>query len=352
MIDLKSMKIDDLTSYTATLGEPKYRAAQLFDWLHVKKARSYDEMTNLSKKMRQNLMEAADPVILKPLDVRISAIDGTRKYLFELPDGNTIESVFLKYDYGNTVCISSQVGCRMGCTFCASTMDGCVRSLFASEMCDQIYAIERDTKERVSHVVVMGMGEPLDNYDNLIHFMDLITDEKGANMSERHITVSTCGLVPMIRKLADENRQITLALSLHAPTQQAREKLMPVARKYDLDETLNALRYYFDKTHRRISFEYALIAGKNDSDNDAATLSKLLKGFPGHVNLIPVNPVDGKEQSATERRQQEAFKSILEKNQINVTIRRAMGRDIDGACGQLRRRTNAILRQDGSGTGA
>ena len=352
MLDIKSMTKPDLESFVATTGEPGYRAAQLYDWLHVKKARGWEEMTNLSKKFRERLAAECDPVVLRPVEVRTSKYDGTKKYLFELPDGNTIESVFLKYDYGNTVCISSQVGCRMGCSFCASTIDGCVRSLYASEMCDQIYAIERDTGERVSHVVVMGMGEPLDNYENLLRFIEIITDEKGANLSERHITVSTCGLVPMIRKLADANLQITLALSLHAPTQEKRRALMPVANKYDITETLDALRYYFDRTHRRISFEYALIAGKNDSDEEALTLAKLLKGFPGHVNLIPVNPVDGKEQSASEKKRIEAFKSVLEKNQINVTIRRAMGRDIDGACGQLRRRTNVILRQDGSGTGA
>ncbi|MBQ1605119.1 MAG: 23S rRNA (adenine(2503)-C(2))-methyltransferase RlmN, partial [Lachnospiraceae bacterium] len=264
--------------------------------------------------------------------------DATRKYLFALADGNVVESVLMRYKHGNSVCVSSQVGCRMGCRFCASTLDGLERNLTPAEILDQIYSIERDTGEKVSNVVVMGTGEPMDNFDNIITFIKLLSDERGANLSQRNITVSTCGIVPKIKELASYHFQITLALSLHAPNQAKRLELMPVANKYDIHEAVDACRYYFDETGRRITFEYSLVAGVNDSDSDAAELAELIKGINCHVNLIPVNPIKERDYVQSSNEAVHAFKNKLEKYGINVTIRREMGRDIDGACGQLRRK--------------
>ena len=271
-----------------------------------------------------------------------SAIDGTRKYLFELGDGKLVESVWMKYKHGNSVCISSQVGCRMGCAFCASTLDGLERSLSPSEMLDQIYAITLLTGERVSNVVVMGTGEPMDNYDNLLRFITLLTDENGLHISQRNVTVSTCGLVPKMRQLAEEQLQITLALSLHATTDEKRRRLMPVANKYSVQELMETCAYYFEKTGRRITFEYSLVGGVNDTDEDARELIALIKDLNCHVNLIPVNPIKERDFVQSGGEAIAAFKNKLEKNGINVTIRREMGRDIDGACGQLRRRQKAL----------
>ena len=270
--------------------------------------------------------------------VQISKIDGTRKYLFLLEDGNVIESVLMRYKHGNSVCISSQVGCRMGCRFCASTLDGLVRGLKPSEMLDQIYKIGKDIGERISNVVVMGTGEPMDNFDNLLKFIELLTDENGLNISQRNLTVSTCGIVPRMRELADRQLAITLALSLHASNQQKRLELMPVANKYDIHEVIDACRYYFEKTGRRVTFEYSLVGGVNDTDEDARELSRLIHGMNCHVNLIPVNPIKERNYVQSNAAVIAAFKNKLEKNGINVTIRREMGRDIDGACGQLRKR--------------
>jgi 23S rRNA (adenine2503-C2)-methyltransferase len=267
-----------------------------------------------------------------------SAIDGTRKYLFALKDGNVVESVLMRYKHGNSVCISSQVGCRMGCRFCASTLDGLERNLMPSEMLDQIYSIQAHTGERVSNVVVMGTGEPMDNYDNLLTFIRLLTDEKGLNISQRNITVSTCGIVPNMRRLADEKLQITLALSLHASTDAKRRELMPIANKYSIAELMDACEYYFKQTGRRITFEYSLVGGVNDTDEDARLLTALAGPLNCHVNLIPVNPIKERDYVQSENGRIVAFKNKLEKNKITVTIRREMGRDIDGACGQLRRR--------------
>ena len=336
--DLKSLTIDELTEVILSLGEKKFRARQLYDWMHVKLARSLDEMTNLPKGLRSRLAEEFTMTSLEVADVQVSAIDGTRKFLFGLDDGNVIESVWMKYKDWASVCISSQVGCKMGCRFCASTLDGCVRYLTPGEMLDEVYKIQSEMGIRVSNIVVMGSGEPLDNYDNLVKFIRMITDENGLNISGRHITVSTCGLVPQMYRLADEGFEITLALSLHAPTDEKRRKLMPIANKYSLSEVIPACKYYFEKTGRRITFEYALTAGQNDSDTEAEELIALISGLNAHVNLIPVNPIKERSFVRSDAERIQRFKSKLEKNRINVTIRREMGKDIDGACGQLRRK--------------
>ena len=336
--DIKSMPYEALMEYITGLGEKPFRAKQLYEWMHVHKATGYDEMTNLPKSLRQRLAEETTYTCLKAVDCQISALDGTRKYLFALADGNMVESVLMKYKHGNSVCVSSQVGCRMGCRFCASTLDGLERNLAPSEILDQIYRIERDLGERISNVVVMGTGEPLDNYDNLLVFLRMLTDEHGCHISQRNVTVSTCGLVPRIRQLAEEKLQITLALSLHASNQKKREELMPIARTYDISEVLSACRYYHEMTGRRLTFEYSLVAGVNDSPAQARELGQLLRGLGAHVNLIPVNPISERSYQASDRRSVLEFQKYLENYGINVTIRREMGADIDGACGQLRRR--------------
>ena len=337
-MDIKSLNMEELTAFVVGLGEKKFRGKQLYEWLHVRQAASFDEMTNLSKEFRERLKETCELVCLRQGDVQISAIDGTRKYLFALSDGNVIESVLMRYKHGNSVCISSQVGCRMGCRFCASTLDGLVRGLAPSEMLDQIYRISKDIGERVSNVVVMGTGEPMDNFDNLLKFIELLTDENGLHISQRNLTVSTCGIVPRMRELADYKLAITLALSLHASNQKKRLSLMPVANKYEIHEVVDACRYYFAQTGRRVTFEYSLVGGVNDTDEDAAELSQLIRGMNCHVNLIPVNPIKERDYVQSDTESIQAFKAKLEKNGINVTVRREMGRDIDGACGQLRRK--------------
>ena len=337
-IDIKSMNLAELTEFVASIGEKAFRAKQLYQWLHVKQVYAFDDMTNLSKAFREKLNEVSFITDLKQEQVQISQIDGTRKYLFLLEDGNVIESVLMRYKHGNSVCISSQVGCRMGCRFCASTLDGLVRGLRPSEMIDQIYKIGLDIGERISNVVVMGTGEPMDNYDNLLKFITLLTDENGLNISQRNLTVSTCGIVPRMRQLADEKLSITLALSLHASNQKKRLELMPVANKYDIHDVIDACKYYFDQTGRRVTFEYSLVGGVNDTDEDARELSQLIHGMNCHVNLIPVNPIKERDYVQSNAAVIAAFKNKLEKNGINVTVRREMGRDIDGACGQLRKR--------------
>ena len=336
--DIKSLPFAAVEEYIAGLGEKKFRAKQLYEWMHVHKAASYGEMTNLPKSLRRQLDEETDYTCLRQVDCQISRQDGTRKYLFALADGNMVESVLMRYHHGNSVCISSQVGCRMGCRFCASTLDGLERNLAPSEMLDQIYRIERDIGERVSNVVVMGTGEPLDNYDNLLTFIRMLTDEHGCHISQRNVTVSTCGIVPRIRQLAEEKLQITLALSLHASNQKKRLELMPIARTYDISQVLDACAFYFQETGRRVTFEYSLVEGVNDAPEQALELAHLLAGMHGHVNLIPVNPIKERSYAASRPASVHRFQNILEKNGINVTIRREMGSDIDGACGQLRRR--------------
>lgn len=336
-MDIKSLNIEELENYIVQSGQPKFRAKQLYQWMHVKRVCSFDEMGNLPGAMRKDLSEQTEFVVLNPVQVLVSKIDGTRKYLFRLQDGNVIESVFMRYKHGNSVCISSQAGCRMGCKFCASTLDGLARNLKPSEMLEQIYEIERDTGERISNVVVMGSGEPLDNYDNLLKFIELLTDANGMNLSQRNLTVSTCGIVPRIRELADKEFALTLAISLHASSDEKRKELMPVANAYSIDKLLDACRYYFEKTGRRLTFEYSLVSGVNDTTEDAVKLARLLRGINCHVNLIPVNPIKERDyrQSGTQAVQE--FKNRLEKMGMNATVRRELGRDINGACGQLRK---------------
>ncbi len=336
--DIKSFTLSQLKDEMESMGEKPFRAKQLYEWMHNKLAVSYEEMTNIPKTLSDKCMERYSYTALEILQVQESQIDGTRKYLFGLADGNTVESVWMRYKHGNSVCISSQVGCRMGCRFCASTLDGLERSLLPSEMLDQVYAVIRHTGERVSNVVVMGSGEPMDNFDNLLQFITLLTDENGLHISQRNVTVSTCGIVPKMYQLADRELQITLAVSLHAATDEKRRKLMPVADSFSLSELMDACASYFEKTGRRLTFEYSLVKDVNDTDEDARQLAALIGDLNCHVNLIPVNPVKEREYVQSERRAVDAFKNKLEKNGINVTIRREMGRDIDGACGQLRRR--------------
>lgn len=337
MTDIKSLNLDELTEYIESFGEKKFRAKQIYKWLHHDFVTDFDEMTNLPKSLREKLRENACIYVVSPVKILISQMDGTSKYLYELNDGNVIESVLMKYHHGNSVCISTQVGCRMGCRFCASTLDGLERQLTPSEMLDEVYRIQKDTKERVSNIVLMGSGEPLDNYDNVVKFLKLISDENGLNISQRNITLSTCGIVPMIRKLADEKMQITLAISLHASDDNIRRELMPVANKYTIAEILDACRYFFKVTGRRLTFEYSLVSGVNDMEKEAEKLGNLLNDINCHVNLIPVNPIKERNFRQSVKKDVEKFKNVLEKNRINVTIRREMGRDIQGACGQLRK---------------
>lgn len=336
-IDIKSMYLDELTDYVKAIGLPAFRAKQLFSWMHEKYVGDTDSMTNLTKDMREKIKEDGF-VVLKEETRQVSKKDGTVKFLFKLHDGQMIETVFMRYSYGNSICISSQAGCRMGCRFCASTIGGLVRNLSASEMLEQVYATMRLTGERISNIVIMGTGEPLDNYDNVIRFIRLITDEKGYNLSMRNITMSTCGIVPKIDELADEKLAITLAISLHAPNDEKRRSLMPIAEKYSIKEILDACKRYFDITGRRISFEYSLVKGQNDSKEDALELAELLKGQNCHVNLIPVNSIEERNFEKGDNNSIQNFKLVLEKNSINVTIRRSVGSDIDAACGQLRRK--------------
>ena len=336
--DIRSLTQEEMKVFVTEIGEKPFRGKQIYQWLHEKQVTSFDEMTNLSAKLRERLKETSTLTVLKEVTVQTSALDGTKKYLFELEDGNMVESVLMRYHHGNSVCISSQAGCRMGCKFCASTLDGLVRGLTPAEMLEQIYRIGADIGERISNVVVMGTGEPLDNYENLLKFIHILTEEGGLHISQRNLTVSTCGIVPRIRQLADEKLQITLALSLHASTQEKREQIMPVAKAYDLTQVLDACKYYFKQTGRRISFEYRLIEGVNDSAEDVRNLASLLRGMNCHVNLIPVNPIKERDFSQPDTKAVREFQNKLEKCGINVTIRREMGRDIDGACGQLRKR--------------
>ena len=336
--DIKSLTIEELTRELTDMHYPSFRARQIYQWMHEKLVGSFEEMTNLPLSMREDLAKQYVLPGASIVKVQVSRLDGTRKYLFSLDDGMVIESVWMRYHHGNSVCISSQVGCRMGCRFCASTLDGLERNLLPSEMLDQIYQIQKETGERVSNVVVMGSGEPMDNYEHLVRFIRLLSVPGGLNISQRNITVSTCGIVPGIKRLAGEGLAVTLALSLHAPNDEVRKTLMPIARTYPLSEVLKACREYFDRTGRRVTFEYSLVKGVNDNLEEARELADLLKGQGGHVNLIPVNPIKERDFVQSTPKSIEAFKKLLEKNGINVTIRREMGRDIDGACGQLRKR--------------
>ncbi len=335
--DILSLNLQELTNEIIALGQPKFRAKQIYRWLHKSFVTEFSQMSDLSLGLRELLNDnfvIFGCAIEKKL---VSEYDSTVKYLFKLHDGEFIESVLMKYKYGYTVCVSSQVGCRMGCTFCASTLSGVVRNLTPSEILSQIYTISRDNDIRVSHVVMMGMGEPFDNYDNVLKFLRLVTDEDGVNLSMRHISLSTCGIVPKIYSLMEENLQLTLSVSLHAPTDELRSSMMPVNKKYPVNELIGACREYTLKTSRRISFEYSLVRNVNDTDECALALAKLLKGMLCHINLIPVNEVTetGCKKSSPEIVKR--FADILSSKGFTVTVRRELGSDINAACGQLRR---------------
>ncbi len=337
MIDIKSMYIEELEQFIVSMGEKKFDAVQLYKWMHQKLVPSFSECSNLSKNLKEKLSKQCTMITLEPVKVLKSTIDGTEKYLFKLYDNNLIESVLMRYHHGNSVCISSQVGCKMGCRFCASTIDGCVRNLSASEMLEQVYRIQKLSGERVDNIVIMGSGEPLDNYDNLIRFLKLINSQDGLHISARNITVSTCGLVSEMYQLAKEQLQITLAISLHAPNDSLRRTMMPIANKYSVEEIIKACCYYMKETKRRITFEYSLVKGVNDTRECADELIQLLSGINCHVNLIPVNPIKENDYKQSDKKAVESFRKRLENGKINATIRRELGRDIDGSCGQLRR---------------
>ena len=334
--DIKSMYEEELKEEFAKMGEPAYRAGQVYKWLH-EGVKSFDEMTNISKKLRERLMEnyyISNAAIEKKL---ISAYDDTKKYLFSFGDGEMVESVLMKYHHGYTSCISTQVGCKMGCTFCATGKSGFSRNLTASEMIAQLQTEQQDNNIRISNIVLMGMGEPLDNFENVIRFLKLVSSENGMNIGMRHISLSTCGIVPKIYELADMKLQLTLSVSLHAPNDQIRSRTMPVNRKYNIDELLKACQYYVRQTNRRISFEYAMIDGVNDSVANAEELAKRLKGILSHVNLIPVNAVKGTGYEKSKKESIKRFIAVLERAGITATVRRTLGSDINASCGQLRR---------------
>lgn len=338
MIDLKDFEYTELEAYMERLGEKKYRAAQIFRWLH-EGVISYAQMTDIGKTLRARLEEETYVSTLAIEQKLVSKVDGTVKYLFRLPDGNCIESVVMRYIHGLTICISSQVGCRMGCRFCASTIGGLYRSLTAGEILNQVIFAEKDMGERISNIVLMGIGEPLDNYDNVIKFLHNVNHEKGKNIGYRHITLSTCGIVPGIYALADEGLPITLTISLHAPNDDIRNTIMPVNRKYPISELIPACRYYVNKTGRRISFEYSLIKGVNDSAANAAELAALVKPLAAHVNIIPVNKVEERSYKHGSRNEINSFRDRLTAGGVNATVRRELGADISASCGQLRKKT-------------
>lgn len=341
MVNLKDLTYDEIKKMLKELSEPEYRAKQIFSWLY-KGVKSFDEMTDISKSLREKLSKVSFISVMEVEERYISKIDGTRKYLLKLQDGNFIEAVLMKYSHGYTICVSSQVGCRMGCKFCASTLNGKVRNLSAGEITDQILTVGHDAGVDISNIVMMGIGEPFDNFDNLLIFLENITSDKGINIGMRHITISTCGLVDKMRLLADKKLQLTLSVSLHASRNSIRNEIMPVNKMYPIEELMDACDYYINKTNRRISFEYTLISGVNDNEKEAEELARLLKGKLCHVNLIPVNPVKETGFRRTDRKNAEKFQLYLEKKGIPTTIRREMGSDINAACGQLRNEKRVI----------
>lgn len=346
-IDIKSMSLQELEGFIKEINQPKFRASQIFKWLQ-QGCDSFDDMSNLSKELRAELNERCYIANVQIEKKFVSKIDGTVKYLYKLRDGEYIESVLMQYNHWYTVCASTQVGCRMGCKFCASGLNGMVRNLTASEILSQITAAERDNNIKVSHVVLMGMGEPLDNFENTVKFLQLVSDESGLNISPRHISVSTSGLVSGIYKLAELHIPVTLSISLHATTDEERSKIMPVNNRWCIDELIKSCKDYIKTTGRRISFEYALIEGVNDSDKHAERLAKLLKGMICHVNLIPANPVVENNFKRPNIKTVNRFKSLLEKKGINATVRRTLGADINASCGQLRREHNEDLKNGGA----
>lgn len=335
MINLRDLTLKEMEELIVSMGEPKFRAKQVFGWIYKGKT-DFREMTNLPEVFRQKLKETAYIGAVEPLKIQKSKTDGTRKYLFRLEDGNLIESVFMKYKYGNSICVSSQAGCRMGCCFCASTRNGLDRNLTPGEILSQLMAAEADTGERIGHIVVMGTGEPFDNYDNLSRFIRIVNDPNGLNIGMRNITVSTCGLVPVIRRFGRDFPQVNLAISLHGTTDEIRGSMMPVNGKYPLEVLIPACRDYTETTGRRITFEYTMVNGVNDSDEDAHRLSKILQGMLCHVNLIPLNRVAESGFDTVSRKRAEEFRHLLEREGVVATVRRELGADIDAACGQLR----------------
>lgn len=334
--DLKSMTIPELEAYLAELGEAKFRAKQIFTWMH-RGAASFEEMTNLPKTLRSKLEERCTLTALRVERKQVSKLDGTVKYLWRLEDDNCVETVLMRYKHGNTVCVSTEIGCAMGCAFCASTIGGLVRRLTAGEIVSQVIFTQKDSGLPVSNIVLMGIGEPLDNFDSVLRFLELVNHPDGMNIGMRHISLSTCGLTEKIDKLADLQLQLTLSVSLHAPDDETRSKIMPVNRAFSVEQLFQSCRRYFEKTGRRISYEYAMIDGVNDSDAQADLLASHLWGVPGHVNLIPLNDV--RESKLKPSRRVAAFQKRLESHGITVTVRRRLGSDIDASCGQLRRKT-------------
>ena len=337
MKDIKSMNLAELQQAVQALGEPPFRAKQIFVWLH-RGVTSFEEMTNLSKPLRQKLADSFQLTAPQVARKQVSQRDGTVKYLWRLADGNCVETVLMRYHHGNTVCISSEVGCAMGCAFCASTQGGLVRRLTPAEMLDQVLFTQLDSGLPVSNIVLMGIGEPLDNYDTVMRFLELVNSPDGLNIGMRHISLSTCGLVPRIDRLAEENLQLTLSVSLHAPDDTIRSQLMPVNRRYDIAQLLDACRRYYDKTGRRISFEYAMIDGVNDTPQMAQLLIRRLRGLSAHVNLIPLNHVDESPLRPSSRQAVQAFQQTLQEHGVTATVRRTLGSDIDASCGQLRKK--------------
>lgn len=337
-ININELTLEELEKYIESLNEKKFHATQIFKWLHKVGVTSFDDMTDISKSLREKLKENTYIQNLEVIECQKSKKDGTMKFLIKLNDNNAIESVLMKYHHGNTICVSSQVGCKMGCKFCASTKDGYVRSLKASEIEGQLHTVERFSGEKISNIVYMGIGEPLDNYDNVIKSIRLINHPYGLNIGARHISLSTCGVVPNIYRLAKENVQATLSISLHATSDEKRKKIMPIANKYSIDELITACKEYINITGRRISFEYALIQGENDSYDDAMALVKLLRGMIAHVNLIPVNEIKNGAYKKSKEESIERFMNTLNSCGIVTTVRRELGSDIDAACGQLRKK--------------
>ena len=336
MIDLKSQTMEEMTATLKEMGEPAFRGKQVFTWLH-KGVTSFDEMSNLSKPLREKLKERCYITAPSVARKQVSRLDGTVKYLLRMADGNCIETVVMRYHYGNTVCVSTQVGCRMGCRFCASTQAGRVRNLEAGEICSEIYTAQKDIGERISHIVLMGIGEPLDNFDEVMRFLENISSSEGVNIGMRNISLSTCGLVPKIDQLAEKKLQLTLSVSLHAPNNDIRSGMMPVNDAYPVEVLMQAVRRYQETTGRRVSFEYSMVRGVNDSDACAKQLADLIRGMGAHVNLIPINPVDGSPYSATDAANVRRFQQKLESLGVNATVRRRLGSEISAACGQLRR---------------
>ena len=337
MKNIKDYNLDELITEMENFGEKKFRAEQIFKWLYVDKVKEFDEMTNLSLELREKLKQNYTMCNFKILKKQESA-DGTKKYLFDVLDGNAIESVLMQYKYGKTICVSSQIGCKMGCKFCASTGIKFVRSLTAGEIVEQVLAVEQDIGDKISNIVFMGIGEPFDNYDNVMKAIKILNNQKGLNIGARHISVSTSGLVPMIYKFADEDYQCTLSISLHATNDEKRSKMMPINNRYNIKELMEACKYYINKTNKRISFEYALAKDNNDNLEDAKELVKLLKGMLCHVNLIPINKIENGEFTKSSNENIIKFRDYLNDNGIVATIRRELGSDIDAACGQLRRK--------------